>query len=84
VGSTTTNSVVVSEGVTATITLDNVSIYLSADAANTCAFDIRPGATVELILANVSTNILKSKDTSAGIQAPAGAKLTIRSAVTQG
>jgi hypothetical protein len=80
VGSTTTNGVVVPKDVKATITLDNAGINLSADAANTCAFDIRPGAAVELILATGSENALRSKGESAGLHVPADATLTITSA----
>ena len=81
-GNTTSNRVVVAVGVTAGITLNNVSIDVSGET-DTCAFDIT-GATVKLVLASGSVNTLKSSGTAAGLQAPEGSKLTITSAAGAG
>ncbi len=69
-GTTTTKKIKVSSGVTANITLDNVSIvnlYYTA-------FDT-DGATVNLTLSG--TNILESGYAEAGLYVPTGATLTI-------
>ena len=82
-GSTTTNRVVVDNSVTANITLNGVSIDVSGET-NACAFDVKPNATANLILAKGTTNTLKSNGTSAGLQVPTGATLTITSAAGAG
>jgi uncharacterized repeat protein (TIGR02543 family) len=69
----TTNRIVVASGVTADITLDGVSIDVSATSF-ACAFDMT-GATVNLTL--TGTNVLKSGEYKAGLQAPNGAELVI-------
>ncbi|MDR0669975.1 MAG: hypothetical protein LBF95_07820, partial [Treponema sp.] len=62
---------------TATVVLrDGVEIDVSAEA-DACAFDMM-GATVNLIL-EADDTVLKSGEDCAGIQAPAGSTLTIRS-----
>jgi hypothetical protein len=81
-GTTTANRVVVAVGVTAGITLNNVSIDVSGET-DACAFDMT-GATVNLTLAPGSENTLKSNGTAAGLQAPEGATLTITSAAGAG
>jgi hypothetical protein len=74
-GVATTNRIVVSSGVAADITLNNVNINVS-NTAYACAFDMTD-ATVNLTLED--NNILKSGAESAGLQIPAGgvAALTI-------
>jgi hypothetical protein len=73
---TNADSIVVQSGVTANITLSDVSIDVSA-TVNTPAFDMT-GATVNLILQG--NNTLKSGNNRAGLQAPSGAVLTINGA----
>jgi hypothetical protein len=73
---TTTDRIVVAPGVTADITLSSVSIDMSGKA-NTAAFDM-PGATVTLTL--TGTNVLKSGNYRAGIQASGDSALTIDAA----
>jgi hypothetical protein len=82
-GVSTTNRVKVA-GVTAVIILEaGVDIGLS-EQNDACAFDIESGADVDLILAASSDTSLKSGGARAGIQAPAGSRLTIRSAGGKG
>ncbi|MEG2017855.1 MAG: hypothetical protein RR128_05275 [Clostridium sp.] len=73
-GSTNTNTIKVEPNITGVnITLSNVSIDVSAiDYA--CAFDIGDGASVNVILAEGTTNTFKSGATKAGIkvEAPVG------------
>ncbi|ABR49921.1 copper amine oxidase domain protein [Alkaliphilus metalliredigens QYMF] len=71
-GTTTTNRVLVSSGVTANITLSNVDI--SRTSINQCAFDMS-GATINLTL--IGNNSLSSGLMQAGLKVPAGAVLTI-------
>ena len=72
-GAATTNTITVNSGVTASITLNDVNINVSAtDFA--CAFNMT-GATVHLTLAG--SNTLKSGSGRAGLQVPAGATLVI-------
>lgn len=65
IGTTTTNHVIVETGVTANITLSNVSIDVSA-ITNACSFDIQGSSAVNLNL--VGTNTLKSNGQAAGLQ----------------
>lgn len=74
-GTTAVNRVVVKSGVTANITLNNVNIDVSG-TAYACAFDMS-NATVNLTLASGSENTLKSGESRAGLQVPAGAALSI-------
>ena len=71
-GTTTTNSIRVYSGVTADITLNNVSIDVGG--TNTSAFDMK-GATINLTL--VGNNSLTSGGYSAGFEAPESSVLTI-------
>ncbi|MCL2694904.1 MAG: hypothetical protein FWE69_01105 [Clostridiales bacterium] len=76
-GTTTVNRVVVAPGTAATITLRDVTIDRSGDESlegSACAFDMS-GAMVDLILEG--DNTLASGLGFAGLQAPAGAVLTI-------
>ena len=74
IGTTTiTDHIVVASGVTAVIILDGVSIDVSNTPA-TCAFDMT-GAVVSLTL--LGENMLKSGETRAGLEVPAGAELKI-------
>jgi len=72
VTSTTTDRIVVASGVTAHITLDNVSIDRSG-TSGACAFDMT-GATVYLTIVGVNT--LKSGLNRAGLEVPASSTLT--------
>jgi uncharacterized repeat protein (TIGR02543 family) len=83
IGTTTANRVVVAANVTANITLNGVSIDVSG-VSNACAFYITPGAVANITLASGATNTLKSNGQSAGLQAPAGATLSIASAAGPG
>ena len=71
-GSSTSNTVAVSSGVTARITLRNLSITSTA-----CAFSIARDATVTLTLAG--SNTLQSGERCAGLQVPEGADLVVSS-----
>ena len=72
-GNTVTDRrIVVASGVNAAVTLQNTRIDVSSTTG--CAFDMT-GATVSLTLAG--TNTLQSGDAHAGLEAPAGASLTI-------
>ena len=86
-GEAAANRVVVDTGVVANITLENVNIDVSG-ATDACAFDIKPGAEVNLILASGKTNTLKSNGQAAGLRVPSreslAAKLTINSAAGEG
>jgi uncharacterized repeat protein (TIGR02543 family) len=70
---TTTDRIVVQSGVTATITLNGVSIDMS-ETDYACAFNMA-GATVTLRL--TGDNTLKSGIRRAGLQVPSGSELTI-------
>ncbi|MDX9871061.1 MAG: hypothetical protein RBT41_01425 [Clostridia bacterium] len=70
---TTTDTILVSSGVTANITLNSVSIELPA-AGGGCAFNMT-GAMVNMVPEGANT--LRSGGGSAGLQCPAGATLTI-------
>jgi uncharacterized repeat protein (TIGR02543 family) len=72
-GTSTTYTVKVNSGVTATITLNGVSIDVSA-TDNACAFDMT-GATVNLTLTGANT--LNSGENKAGLQAPSTSTLVI-------
>ena len=72
ISSTTMESIAVSFGITANITLVNVSIDMSDN--NISAFDMT-GATVNLTL--VGENVLVGGKDSAGIQVPYGSTITI-------
>ncbi|MDR1346327.1 MAG: YDG domain-containing protein [Bacteroidales bacterium] len=72
-GSTTTNRIRVNPGITANITLSDVSINVSA-TPGTCAFDM-DGATVTLML--TGSNVLRSGSSHAGLQVLNSAILTI-------
>jgi hypothetical protein len=77
--------VIVNAGVTADILMENLTIDVSGVKGvvdNACAFQIMPGAKVVLRLAGESS--LKSIGTSAAIEVPAGAELTITSALGDG
>lgn len=70
-GTTTTNTIKVNSGVTGVnITLNNVSVDVSA-IANVCAFDVGDGASVNVTLADGTTNTFKSGSTKAGIKVEA-------------
>lgn len=79
-GSTTANTITASSGVTATMTLQNVTIDLSGVSSAT-AFTIQTGANVTLILDGSST-LTSGTDSfgsgSPGIYLPSGASLTIQ------
>jgi len=75
-GKTTNNTVTVSSGVTANITLSGVSIDVSDVSDNACAFNMT-GATVSLTLADGASNALLSGENCAGLQVPADGVLTI-------
>jgi hypothetical protein len=75
-GVATTNRIVVSSGVEANITLNNVNIDVSG-TSRACAFLLNSGANVALTLDGAST--LRSGQSRAGIQT-AGAMLTIAGA----
>ncbi|MBF8983337.1 hypothetical protein IZY60_07290, partial [Lutibacter sp. B2] len=70
---TTADRIVVQSGITANITLNDVDIDISG-IPDACAFDMTD-ATVNLTLDG--TNILKSGENKAGLQAPTGATLSI-------
>lgn len=65
-GSTVTDSVYVTPDIDANITLDNVSIGLSA--ANTCAFAIADDSTGDVSITLVGSNLLQSGENRAGLQ----------------
>lgn len=65
-GSTVTDSVYVAPDIDANITLDNVSIELSA--ANTCAFAIADDSTGDVSITLVGSNLLQSGENRAGLQ----------------
>lgn len=87
-GTTTTNHIVVNEGVTATVTLNNVTITGVEENSLTgapaqSAIDLGAGATLTLILAESSTNALTggagtSFRGAPGIHVPDNATLIIR------
>ena len=87
-GSTTTNHIVVNEGVTATVTLNNVTITgveesLMSGAPPQSPIDLAEGATLTLILAESSTNTLTggagtSYRGAPGIHVPDEASLIIQ------
>ncbi len=81
IGTTTSNTVIVSSGVTANITLSGVSIDVSEVSDAACAFNMT-GATVTLTLADGTSNYLKSGNNCAGLQVPNGAELTINGSGT--
>jgi len=72
VTSSTTEHIVVANGVTADIILSSVNI--NNTTANTCAFDMA-GANVNLSLIN--DNVLRSGSNRAGLQVPSGSTLII-------
>lgn len=74
----TINNITVNANVTATVTLDGVNIDMSSMQYGACAFKLEGGANVTLILAEGTTNVLKSADLCAGLQAPEGTTLTIQ------
>lgn len=74
----TTNNITVNADVTATVTLDGVNIDMSTEQPGACAFKLESGANVTLILAEGTTNVLKSANLCAGLQAPEGTTLTIQ------
>ena len=76
IGTTTVNTVTVSSGVTANITLSSVSIDVCGVSDSACAFNMA-GATVSLTLADGTENSLKSGNNCAALQVPEGAELTI-------
>lgn len=75
---TSTDSISVASGVTASITLSNVSI--DASDWDGCAFGLLGSAEVKITL--IGDNTLKSSGTHAGLQVPAGSKLTVDGAGT--
>jgi hypothetical protein len=77
-GAITTNHIAVGPGITANITLDDVSITASGSGA--CAFEIGNGSTVHLTLTD--DNFLSSGDGRAGLQVEAGRTLVITEAST--
>ena len=77
IGGLSANSVIVN-GITANITLDNVSLDASGQGA--AAFELTNSANVNLTLKG--TNTLKSDANKAGLQVPSGATLTITDAST--
>lgn len=77
-GTTTSNKIVVEDGATANITLNNLSIDLSGSSG--CAFELQGTANVTLTLSG--TNTLKSGTDSAGLQVPDGTALTIEAGST--
>lgn len=66
-GSTDTNTVTVAAGVSADITLDNVTIDVSG-TDNACAFKIEDDSTGEVTIDLVGENTLKSGAYCAGLQ----------------
>ena len=78
-GNTVTDRIiVVSSGVTADITLDDLKIDASS-SADVCALDMT-GATVNVTL--TGTNMLKSGDNRAGLEVPSGSALTVTESST--
>ncbi|WP_087162569.1 carbohydrate-binding domain-containing protein [Lachnoclostridium sp. An169] len=81
-GTTTTNTITVNSGVTATITLNNVTIDRSSTTGT--AFDIQSGANVTLNLVGTNTLTGGGYDdfngvmAAPGIHLPSGASLTIQ------
>jgi hypothetical protein len=78
---TTTGRIVVSEGSTVEIKLDNATIDLSGSIVPACAFDM-DGATVHLTLIGNST--LKSTGDAAGLQCSGGAASMSTTAYSKG
>lgn len=75
-GTTTTDRIVIKEGITANLTLDNVKINKrKAEGDDGCALFIQDQATLKLTLKN--DNTLESGMMRAGILVPAGANLVI-------
>ena len=72
---TTTDRIVVASGVTANITLDNVSIDLSSTSG--CAFELQENAVVVLTLAESTDNSLGSGSAYSALHVPENAMLTI-------
>ena len=76
-GSTSTNTIKVEPGITGVnITLNNVSVDVSA-MNDTCAFDIGDGASVNLTLADGTTNTFNSGSKHAGIKVEGSTSLVI-------
>ena len=75
-GVSTTNTIVVTTGVTANVVLDNVNIDVSA-TSDACAFDIQGTSQVNLVLEAGSENTLRSGEYKAGLQVDDSAQLTI-------
>ena len=76
-GSTTTDKIVIEDGVAANVTLQNVSIDVSG-TDNACAFEVAGSASCALTL--TGTNTLKSGHEKAGLQVLTTASLTITAA----
>lgn len=73
-GTTTSDKILIADGVTANVTLDNVSINVSG-ITYACAFEVARSASCNLTL--TGKNTLKSGDHSAGLQVQNGAVLVI-------
>ncbi len=77
-GTSTTDRIVVQDGTTANLTLDNLNIRFtdgSNSVAGTCAFEIAGAGTANITL--LGTNTLESGDYEAGLQVQGGATLNI-------
>ncbi len=73
-GTTTTDTIVVKDGITANLTLDGVNIDMNT-IADACAFDIQGTATANITL--TGDNTLKSGENKAGLQVQTGATLNL-------
>lgn len=73
-GTATTDKIVIADGVTANVTLNNVNIDVSG-TSNACAFEVAVSAACNLTLNGMNT--LKSGSNNAGLRVPAGAELVI-------
>lgn len=73
---TTTDRIVVSNGSSADVTLNGVSIDVSK-TYRACALELENAGACTITLAQGSTNVLKSGDDCPGIRVPNGYKLTI-------
>ncbi len=74
-GNTTENTVTVDGSTDVDITLNNANIQLTEE--NKCAFELKNGASVNLTLAENTTNTFKSGKDCAGLQVPSGTAITI-------
>jgi hypothetical protein len=74
------NRIMVAAGASVDITFKDAAIVVVND--DSCALEIKPGATVNLTVSGSSQNVLKSGKNHAGLQVPDGATLIITAAST--